>query len=968
MAQITLFNPPKDNAFIPRNVATNKGNIKISGRVTGAAYTALKLNVYKNHVLLNSYQSSFNFNQNLTDFTHNINLGAGKYIYTLEFILSGSATYTKIIDGIMVGDVYLIQGQSNAVACNYVNNAINYSAAYNDTFIRSFGNSYPYSGYVIGDTNWYKPDAENPYLQGSIGQWPLVLAKTLLDSFDIPICVINGAVGGTYITQHTSTPGNAADLNSIYGRLLYRVQKAGLENNIRGILYFQGESDGANANVHDSLFRLLYNDWNRDYKGFKKLYVVQVRGKGCGNPSIVLRNYQRNFEFALSKCKVISSNGLNNHDGCHYGFSNGYELLGKQLAALVSRDLYGSLRTHNIDPPNVKNCYYSNAAQDEITLNMQNPSDIVYADNLFQKIFKIEGDNTVSISSGFIRNNKVVLKLSKSSCKITGLTYDSDIGTQPWVKNSTGAGLISFYNSPILTNQIQSFYSGCKKTLITMGEDSISGCKYLWKRPVTKQSYTSAKIKIKGDTTEQFSLIITYGATACKQKDTLLVYLSPDPVTIPELGNDAMVCWQDTLTFQPKTLGFNQFKWTSSKGNSDYLFYYKTFSSEKIVLTATSNNQCIYKDSVDITRSKPLIILPKNIYVCALKDTLISVLDTFKKYSWNKVQGTHQFRSGEGKIILEVENKYGCKASDTSLIRAILPLEKQFKNTAVCANELRIIARPLSVKSWHSNQKILGNQIIINPNTFSELLYPVVLIDTNNCSNTDTISTTALPIPVLNLGRDTGFCTGTSVTIDLPFNMKTYFWNNSQISITSIKINKPDTYVAQVIADNNCSVNDTITIAEYAIPTLSNFYDTTFCKGQVWVPILDNTIQYTVNNLPIIQGFTITEAGYYPIKAISQQACSTQKTITVGTTDCQNSTLNSVRDLDIQFFPNPVLGTLTITAKLDHPTEAKLVSFDGKLIALYQLNNGSNQVDLSAIPSGTYFLILKGQAWSIVKI
>lgn len=967
-AQIAFYNPPKDNAFIPRNVNTNKGNIKIKGNITNAAYTALTLNVYQNNVLQTSYVSSFNYSLNLTAFSHSIDLAAGKYIYTLEFILNGSSTYTKIIDGIMVGDVYLIQGQSNAVACNYVNANINYSSAYRDTFIRSFGTSYPYSLTVAADTNWYRADAENAYVQGGIGQWPLVIAKSILDSFNIPVCILNGAVGGTTITQHTSTPGNPEDLNSIYGRLLYRVKKSGLENSIRGILYFQGESDGSNANLHDSLFKQIYNSWNRDYKGFKKLYVVQVRGQGCGGPSIALRNYQRNFEFSLSKCKVISSNGLNNHDGCHYGFANGYELLGKQLAALIARDLYGSKRTTNIDPPNIKSCYYSNAAQDEVTLIMQNPNDIIYADNLFHKIFKVEGDNTVSVISGLIRNNRIVIKLSKSSCNITGITYDSDIGTQPWVKNATNAGLISFYNQPILTNQIQPFYAGCKKALITMGEDSISGCKYLWKRLSNGKTYNSAKIKIVGDTTEPFTLIITYGGSACKQKDTFGIYLSPDPVTIPELGSDQVVCWKDTLSFQPKSIGFSQFKWSSSNGTSDYLFYHRSYTTEKMVLTATSNNQCIYKDSVKITLSKPRVQLPKNMVICSNTDTLISVPDTFRSYQWNQQSGLHLYRTGIGILTVEVENKNGCKTSDTTVITGFTPLSKQFKSQAICNNELRTENKPKPVKDWYHLQVKLGPILQINPTIISHLKYPLVLIDSNNCENADTIYTTAIEAPLLNLGNDTGFCKGGSITLQLPYNMKAYFWNSALTSLTNIKINKASTYTAQVIANNNCSSIDTILIDEFALPELNNFYDTILCTGQTWTPNLNNHYKYTVNNISIQTGYKISAQGNYLIKAISQQGCLSQKNISISYKDCQITHLPSTKSTPITLYPNPVADYLTIDNPLSEPLNLIIYSLEGKVVLTSPLLNTTQSIDLSALQSGPYFVMIGSQRWSILKL
>ena len=43
----------------------------------------------------------------------------------------------------------------------------------------------------------------------------------------MPICMINGAVGGTRIDQHQRNPADPEDVATIYGRLLWRVQQAG---------------------------------------------------------------------------------------------------------------------------------------------------------------------------------------------------------------------------------------------------------------------------------------------------------------------------------------------------------------------------------------------------------------------------------------------------------------------------------------------------------------------------------------------------------------------------------------------------------------------------------------------------------------------------------------------------------------------------------------------------------------------
>ena len=43
---------------------------------------------------------------------------------------------------------------------------------------------------------------------GRLGYWGMDLAKHLVESQKIPICIINGAVGGTRIDQHMPNPAN----------------------------------------------------------------------------------------------------------------------------------------------------------------------------------------------------------------------------------------------------------------------------------------------------------------------------------------------------------------------------------------------------------------------------------------------------------------------------------------------------------------------------------------------------------------------------------------------------------------------------------------------------------------------------------------------------------------------------------------------------------------------------------------
>ena len=86
-------------------------------------------------------------------------------------------------------------------------------------------------------------------VQPCIGVWGMALARNLLENYHIPICILNGAVGGTRIDQHQANPADhyaAGSRYSIYANLITRVAAAKLTHGIRGALWHQGEADLSN--------------------------------------------------------------------------------------------------------------------------------------------------------------------------------------------------------------------------------------------------------------------------------------------------------------------------------------------------------------------------------------------------------------------------------------------------------------------------------------------------------------------------------------------------------------------------------------------------------------------------------------------------------------------------------------------------------------------------------------------------
>jgi len=950
-AQITFTHAPKEGAFLARDLKTNVAKYVIEGVVTDPSYTSISVEVFRNNSLERSYQMSLRFTQGKAFFKRPIALTAGRHTYSIKYTLNGGSAYSSQVNNLMAGDVYLIQGQSNSVASNFSGGF--QANAFQDPFVRSFGSSSNNGTSSNADSFWHDANGDLTYRSGSIGQWGMVMAKTLLDSFNVPICILNGGVGGTRIGQHQRDRNNPENLSTIYGRLLSRVRKADLLTKVRGIFYYQGESDGAFAVHHDTLFKKLHGYWKEDFPNFEKLFVVQVR-EGCGSPSMQLREVQRQFEFNLPNCQTISSNGLNGHDGCHFKFSQGYKELGFQIAALAARDFYNSPHTKNIDPPNIKDCYYSNATKTEITLNLMHPDDDIRVDAGFYALFRLEGDPSVQITGGTIVNNRIVLKLNKSSCLVSGLSYDGKRRIQPWVKNKIGTALISFYNQPIKYQYVKSEYTGCKNSKIELGEDSIAGNHYLWTRLLTNKTYTTPKISVIGQQRELFYLVISYPKSNCKVNDTLRIFSIPEDIQLPNLGPDTTLCFGDTLKLNVDSSQFQSSSWrqhsSSLKG-----FSFNVSKEGPIIVTVTSKAACLYKDTLNIEFNQPMIQLPNGFSLCQGKDTLLSTTREYNNYVWNGVIGGRTYRTSAALVTLSVTDSFGCPAYDSINISEHSKLKVPKLDIAICDNSSASIQKPAGFEYWYSGTDTIPNIL----NVYSNKTYPISLSDSFGCVYLDTIAVGEYSLPTYSLGPDTGFCKDATLQLSLPMNMKEYFVNGVSQSNENFLISQAGNYFTSIIDSNNCKSSDTIKIDEYSLPTLESFSDTLVCANKTVSFVMDLGIKYYVNTVLINQTYTFDDSGSYSIKAINGNECEMNKEIHVSYKTCVNSVYQSKAD-QISIFPNPSSGILNVVSNTPLQEPIYLYNKSGKLVYQSTFDGKRHSLNTSNYSKGMYYLRLNG--------
>ncbi len=417
---------PEDNQFIAREGTgrdgQREGMLVYAGTLTESADSVF-VRVFADDKLFATQNGKLTAEKT---YSLSVKLKAELVTYRTEF---GSKTGDRetvlhSAKNIVCGDVFLIIGQSNAVANDFGNE----NPLVPSEWVRTFGAT-------AGDPNgsrlklWANAEARSPGGESEIGYWGMELGRRLVESEKMPICLINGAVGGTRIDQHRRNEADPTDVSTIYGRLLWRVQQAKLTHGIRAVIWHQGENDqgadGPTGGYGYETYRQYFVDlsaaWKEDFPNIQRYYVFQIWPKACSmginGSDNHLREVQRTLPKLFSNLSVLSTLGIKPPGGCHYPAA-GYVEFARLLHPMMQHQLYHRNVSDSFDPPNLMRAFFTTEQSDELILEFDQP--IVWSDALVSQ-FHLDGEPK-QVASGSANRNCITLKL-KSPSKATKVTY-----------------------------------------------------------------------------------------------------------------------------------------------------------------------------------------------------------------------------------------------------------------------------------------------------------------------------------------------------------------------------------------------------------------------------------------------------------------------------------------------------------------------------------------------------------------
>jgi len=409
-----FINFPQDLQLYSRDLISDSAKVKISGTENSGVFNSISIVVYWDQTPINFITKELNYdNWGSATFEIDYSIFAELKNYTFEFYATSDTGFGSLIknaNDVVAGDVIVINGQSNAESIMKATSANTVS----NNFIRVFSSGTAHHSQLLNNLQWYIGNVDGSRnTDGNTGQLGAKIAYEIIRNNEIPTAVFNGAFPNAPISYFRKNLFQPNDLESNYGRLLYRLENTGLKDAVRTIIWYQGENDSrsdiTSQDYYNNLFFLI-NDWFDDYLNLEAVYIHQIR-ESCGNDAIdalEIQEAQRILSKKMNKVEIMTSIGIPLYeDDCHYDFSGGSEIVGSRIYQLLDKDLYGNSNLQNMEAPLPQTIIRS--GEKELTLMLANENDNYSIEAGIENYFTFS-DSTNYVIDAILSNENTIYK------------------------------------------------------------------------------------------------------------------------------------------------------------------------------------------------------------------------------------------------------------------------------------------------------------------------------------------------------------------------------------------------------------------------------------------------------------------------------------------------------------------------------------------------------------------------------
>ena len=414
------------------------------------------------------------------------------------------------------------------------------------------------------------------------------------------------------------------------------------------------------------------------------------------------------------------------------------------------------------------------------------------------------------------------------------------------------------------------------------------------------------------------------------------------------------VCQGDTVSLW---VTYNaSYHW--SNGETSQTIYVADSGSYTVTVTNFLTGCEVTSNPVHITvHPTPQVNLGPDIELCNGQIDTLNAGPGFTSYQWSENSTSQSINvHTTGTYSVTVNDSYGCVGGDTiHILFHNNPVVNLGPDTNLCGNTLLLNAGPgFTTYNWNNGLSFNPSFLVVNPGT-----YFVNVIDSNGCSNRDSILVNIHAIPHINLGNDLSAC-GNSVVLNAGSGYSTYNWNSGMGHNQFFPITTTGMYFVKITDQYGCSNNDTIAVVMHPLPHINlgsdlllSVYDSlTLSPGNTFLSYLWSTGE-TTSSITLHGGDFPLGAHNVAVTVLDSNGCFNTDQITL-------NIVTSTWDNEFAFYPNPFNEALNIVSILNL-TDAKPVLYDmlGRYYAPdYSYDNANMIIHRGDMAKGCYVLFL----------
>lgn len=282
-------------------------------------------------------------------------------------------------------------------------------------------------------------------------------------------------------------------------------------------------------------------------------------------------------------------------------------------------------------------------------------------------------------------------------------------------------------------------------------------------------------------------------------------------------------------------------------------------------------------------------------------------------------------------------------------------------NDSICPGEdVTIAAESGFTYAWNtteSTESILVSAAGDYYVTITDILNP-------SCETlSDTVTITLNPEPFVDLGQDLEQCGGV-VILDANNPGDVYLWNDNSDQ-QALSVSATGEYSVEVTNMFGCTSSDTTFVTINAIPTIDLGPDVVQINPPVQLDAGAGFTQYDWSTLETSQTIQVNSNGDYWVEITDANGCVNSDTINV------MFTLGIIEEIDVFFkaYPNPTMDKVTIqTSSFESELMLQLRDSNGKILFYDRMETEIIELDLTALPPGTYFIVFEKDGVGLSRI